>query len=83
MDSRYEIFMTPTAKPGDDEVSTELVQDLNAAIGIAEAWVINMGAHRAWVVDRQNNTVAISFEGDGSVKWVYDQQNAKEGDDQK
>lgn len=82
MDNRYEIFMTPTAKPGDDKVSTELVGNLNDAIGIAEGWVINMGAHRAWVVDRHTNTVAISFEGDGSVKWVYDQQKTKEGDDQ-
>lgn len=74
MDNRYEIFMTPTAKPGDDEVSTELVPDLNTAIGIAEAWVINMGAHRAWVVDRNDQRVVISFENDGSVRYIYAEQ---------
>ena len=74
MDNRYEIFMTPTAKPGDDEVSTDLVRDLNDAIGLAESWVINMGAHRSWVVDRQDQRVVISFENDGSVRYMYAEQ---------
>ena len=78
--NRYEIFMTPTNKPGADEVSVDMTDNLDHAIDLAEGWVVNMGAHRAWVVDKSNGNVPIHFEGDGSVPYIYAQQTKEDND---
>lgn len=67
----YEIFMRPTDKPGADDVSLETTDNLDYAFDVAEGWVINMGAHLAWVVERPTGRIIIGYENDGSIAYKY------------